>query len=218
MDSGEGLEERGRATACGRAPSGRYVEAPIGQSGPLAAWIIRAVRMRERETLRRRACPADGSGMSPRFLSLFLAALLPACGDAGAAAEGDQATSVFTAFQRALQTGDAAATGRLLTTESQPVLAEMPWGQVRSKLALVPLGVERHDYEFWIRVRDPNDGGAESVFVVAREQGRLLVDLVATAGHHVKWGRTNTQLQFDDRALTPPELEMIRARAEAAQR
>ena len=157
--------------------------------------------------------------MSPRSLVLLLgAALLPACADAGAAAESDQVLAVFSSFQQALQQGDAAAAGRLLAADSQPVLSELPWTSLRSRQGLVPLGVERHDFEYWVRVRDPGQGGAESVFVVAREQGRLVVDLIATAGHNRTLKPKTGPLQFDDRPLTDAEQEQIRARAAAALR
>jgi hypothetical protein len=154
--------------------------------------------------------------MSPRSLLLLGATFLPACADAGAAADAEQAIAVFSAFQHALQNADASAAGRLLAADSQPVLSEMSWASVRSRQPLVPLGVERHDFEYWIRVRDPNEHGAESVFVVAREQGRLVVDLVATAGHNRTLKPKTGPMHFDDRPLSPAEQEQLRARAAAA--
>jgi hypothetical protein len=156
--------------------------------------------------------------MSPRSLLLLGAAFLPGCADAGAAADADQVVAVFTAFQHALQQGDTSAAGRLLASDSQPVLAEMSWASVRARQALVPLSVERHDFEYWIHVRDPNEHGAESVFVVAREQGRLVVDLIATAGHNRTLKPKTGPTQFDDRPLTAEEQQQLRARAAAAMR
>jgi hypothetical protein len=155
--------------------------------------------------------------MSPRSVVLLGALFLPACADAGAA-EADQVLTVFTSFQQALHQGDAPAVGRLLAADSQPVLAELSWSSLRSKEPLVPLGVERHDFEYWVRVRDPGQGGAESVFVIAREEGRLVVDLIATAGHNRTLKQKTGPQQFDDRPLTDAEQEQLRARAAAALR
>jgi hypothetical protein len=38
--------------------------------------------------------------------------------------------------------------------------------------------------DYLIDVRDPNENDRRSTFVVTREDGRYVVDLVETAGHH----------------------------------
>src|SRR5438105_3676470 len=95
---------------------------------PAKSWLfLLARRQGSKQTRKDNSCSrpalrADVPGMSPRSLLLLGAAFLPACADAGAAAEADQAIAVFTAFQQALQQGDASAAGRLLAADSQPVL------------------------------------------------------------------------------------------------
>lgn len=142
------------------------------------------------------------------LLTIVLPLLAAAC--AGSADEA-AAQRTFVSFQSALQRGDRDACRDLLTRESQPVLAEMPWQRVQQERPLVVLGTERSAGEFLVRVQDPNAGGRCSEFVVVREYGRFVVDLVATAGRHAEVVEVaSAQEQFEPRALTPADLDRIR--------
>ncbi len=115
--------------------------------------------------------------------ALFAATSFTAC---SSDQEPARAAELFATFQSALQRGDREACRELLTAASVPALDELPWALIRERKPLAVLGAERGAGDFRIRVKDPNDGGHESQFIVVREYGRLVVDLVATAGLHTE--------------------------------
>jgi hypothetical protein len=88
------------------------------------------------------------------------------------------ACAAFAAFQDALQAGDRDAAAERVTTDSRPALAELPWSRLRREPGLVVQGAER--MPLGILVHTGTSG--QQPFVVVREHGRLVVDLVATAG------------------------------------
>ncbi len=116
------------------------------------------------------------------FVVAFLA-VIPGCADD---ADTAHAAATFVAFQDALQHRDTAGCRKLLTTESAAALDAMPWERIAGRLPLQVLGATNGKGEFRVQVADPNDGGRVAEFVVVREYGRLVVDLVATAGLHVE--------------------------------
>lgn len=124
------------------------------------------------------------------------------------------AAAAFARFQMALQAGDEPSCRELLTQESAPALAQMPWDAVRKKQPLLVLGASGEGAEFRVHVADPNQGGAESDFVVVREYGRLVVDLIATAGLHTETVETaeasGSRGELAPRPLTPADMERIR--------
>ncbi|MBX3462893.1 MAG: hypothetical protein KF830_06965 [Planctomycetes bacterium] len=134
--------------------------------------------------------------------------LAAACGgDASAAAAGQALAD----FQAALQRGDRQACRDLLTLESQVAVDHLPWHDLDRRQPLEVLGAERCAGEFVVHVRDPNDGGRPSTFVVVREHGRLVVDLVATAGRHAETIEAAGAVdQFEPRELTPADFDRIR--------
>lgn len=134
--------------------------------------------------------------------------LLTSCsGDADTTA----AARVFAEFQAAVQRGDAKACRPLLTEQSAQVLLAMPWGEVAKRKPLAVLGAERGEDGFRVRVQDPNEGGRASQFVVVRENGHLVVDLIATAGLHTEVVEAaGNHDQLEPRALTPADRERIR--------
>lgn len=141
-------------------------------------------------------------------LPLVLILLALACSRAD---DATAATTAFAAFQAALQRGDQDGTRALLTRESQAAVAELPWHELRQRQPLVVLGAERSHGEFLVRVQDPNEGGRCSEFVVVREYGQLVVDLVATAGRHTEVVEAaGTAEQFEPRELTPADFDRIR--------
>jgi len=152
---------------------------------------------------------ADAFDMHCRSpLAIALVCSLASC---GADADTVAAAGVFDTFQRAVQRGDAAACRPLLTEESAQVLLAMPWGEIQKKQPLHVLGAERFQEGFRVKVQDPNEGGRASQFVVVRENGRLVVDLVATAGLHAEVreaaGPRGTTVP---RELTPADRDRIR--------
>ncbi len=139
-------------------------------------------------------------------------ATLTACG-----AERDPALAAaiaFTQFQTALQRGDEAGCRHLLTQRSATALAELPWQQIRNRQPLTVLGASGEGAEFRVHVADPNDEGRQSDFVVVREYGRLVVDLVATAGLHAvavePREASAAREEFAPRELTPADIDRIR--------
>jgi len=139
----------------------------------------------------------------------------------GCANDGDHAEAVaaFARFQAALQRHDAEGCREVITTESAAALGEMPWDRIskRQPLEVLSATSEQGQFDVRLRVADPNEGGRVSEFVVVREWGRYVVDLVATAGLHTEVVEgTASREQFAPRALTPADIERIR-RYELAQ-
>jgi hypothetical protein len=123
-----------------------------------------------------------------------------------------RAAEVFAEFQDALQRGDASACRELLTRESRVAVDQMPWERVRGKRPLLVEGVERTSCDFRVHVTDPNDGDRPAEFVVVREYGKLVVDLVATAGMHTEFveAAAGSEHEFEPRELTPADMDRIR--------
>ena len=144
------------------------------------------------------------------ILVLLLAALAGCSRDDGP----QQAIRAFVAFQQALQEREAETCRQLLTVESQQVLAEMPWHAVATKQPLHVVGATREHSgknEFCVDVLDPNNGGASAQFVVVKEYGRMVVDLVASAGRSAQIVEASGSAeQFEPRQLTPADHERIR--------
>ena len=142
------------------------------------------------------------------LIAIVLPMLATAC---GRTADAEAAERTLAAFQAALQRGDQTACRDLLTRESQVAVADLPWHELARRQALIVLGTERSAGEYLVHVRDPNDGDRCSEFVVVREYGRLVVDLVATAGRHAEVVEAaGAPEQFVPRELTPADMDRIR--------
>lgn len=125
--------------------------------------------------------------------------------------EPQQARAVFAAFEQALRAGDEDACRELLTRDSAVALAEIPWGAMKQKQPLAVLGARRLGSEFRIDVRDPNAGGSAGEYIVVREHGRLVVDLVASAALTAEIRENPASADvLEPRPLTPEELDRIR--------
>lgn len=109
------------------------------------------------------------------------------------------AMATFDNFQDAVFARDASAARGLVTGESRQVIDAMPWTEVTSRDRLIP--VESTDQRgcYHIEVRDPNDDNALGYYVVVRERGKLVVDLVATAALATRPGPASTE---------PPQFEL----------
>jgi hypothetical protein len=146
---------------------------------------------------------------SMRRTSLAIGALTlwgAACSDDATPA----AHAAFDAFQAALFTRDAAAARALVTEASTPVVDEMPWDRLQQRQPLVvDAVVDRRGY-FHVDVLDPNAGGARGTYVVVRENGRMVVDLIATAELHATPTDRPAAPDLLPRELTPADFEEVR--------
>jgi len=149
--------------------------------------------------------------MTSRVFGVLLLAISASCAkDDGP----DQAIQTFTAFQEALQGQEVESCRDLLTVESQQVLAEMPWGTITQKQPLQVLSATREHAgrnKFAVDVVDPNNDGAAAQFIVVKEHGRMVVDLVASAGRNAQIVEASGSVeQFEPRKLTPADYDKIR--------
>jgi len=140
--------------------------------------------------------------------ALLLPLLAAACGEDRDLAP---ARAAFVAFEQALRAGDENACRALLTRDSAVALAEIPWAAVRAKQPLAVIGARRVGGEFRVDVRDPNAGGAAGEYVIVREYGRMVVDLIATAAltAEVRENPDSADV-LEPWPLTPAELDRIR--------
>ncbi|MFN8827683.1 MAG: hypothetical protein ACK501_22170 [Planctomycetota bacterium] len=141
--------------------------------------------------------------------------LLPACSDPAAPTRA--ATEVFASFQQALRTHDEDACRRLLTRESAAVIASLPFAEAAAQKPLRIDGTSPVGSAFHVQVTDPNHGDRRATFVVVREYGQLVVDLVASASANAEVvaldGAANADFHrehVEPRELTPADLERIR--------
>ena len=143
-----------------------------------------------------------------RWLPLGL--LLTACSPAP---EADAAAvAAFEHFQDALFHGDKAALAATLSKSSLPALDQIPLDASSGKQRLAVTGVRAFPPEYEIQIVDPNEAGHPGTFVVVREDGRFVVDLIATVGfHRVEDASAKRSWHIEPRALQPHE----RAQAEA---
>lgn len=138
-------------------------------------------------------------------------ALVAGCSHDDAAAD---AGATFAAFQKALLNQDREACRKLLTVESQAALDSLPWQEAAAKKPLKVLGASRQSryaQRFRVDVEDPNNDNAAAQFVVVREYGQLVVDLVASAGLTAQVVEASgSQEEFEQVPLTPKDQERIR--------
>ncbi|MFK7739702.1 MAG: hypothetical protein AB8H80_05210 [Planctomycetota bacterium] len=155
--------------------------------------------------------------MRTQALPALLAALsFSACSSEDRAPE--LACDAFSSFQRALLEGQRSMCRDLLTVESQQALENIPWQTVGQRKPLAVLGAERgggNAHTFYVDVVDPNEDDAPGRYVVVREHGKMVVDLVATAGLTAKFVQASeasaSREEFVPRELTPADFDRIRA-------
>lgn len=143
-------------------------------------------------------------------MAMLVPLLCTACGgDPEAAA----AVRTLHDFQAALRAHDESGCRALLTRESAAALAQVPWQQVAAQAPLQVLGAERQSLGYRVAVADPNHAGRRGEFVVVRENGRLVVDLVATAGLTATTSEAGASSDvIVPRELTPADFDRIRQR------
>jgi len=134
-------------------------------------------------------------------------ALAPAC---IADTEVQAAAAAFQSFQNALQQGDRERCRALLTQDSVAAVEQFPWESLRQRQQLAVVEATRAHGGFHLRVRDPNEGGRESTFVVAREFGSYRVDLLATIGLQRAPTAARGPAEYAPRALTAADHDRLR--------
>jgi hypothetical protein len=137
----------------------------------------------------------------------LLLTCLPACSEGTAADKA--AIMTFERFQAAMFARDAASLRALVTVESRDVIAQLPLDRLDGQQPLVAIGCEPQGTEQWITVRDPNQQDHRSTFVVVRENGRLVVDLLATAAHQAEYTPHQGPQQLEPRQLTAEERQRL---------
>lgn len=139
-------------------------------------------------------------------LGLFAAA----CGKP--AAEG-HALAAFGAFQSALFAGDLQALRASVTEESAPAVEGLPLAAIQQRQPLVATEALDLRGSWLIRATDPNQGNAQADYLVTKERGRFVVDLVATAQlHATERVATDGPRTFVPRELTAEDHDEIRRR------
>lgn len=164
--------------------------------------------MRALQSVPRRA---DATGMTTRVSMLLLLAIPAAC--TGADADADRAARAFASFQSALQTRDESGCRSLLTSESRQALADLPWDRLAGRQPLQVRGARRvaNGCEYLVDVTDPNEADQAGQFVVVREHGRFVVDLVASAGLTAQTiEASGSREEFTPTPLQPADFDRIR--------
>jgi len=145
--------------------------------------------------------------MRRALLPWLLLILATACrGDSAEQA----AAEAWRAFDAALRSGNAEAARATVTEASAPALAELPWARLRHGAPRAPLAVGRTPIDWRIAVADP-DSPRPAQFVVVRENGRHVVDLIATAGLYTEVRAVDASAShLQPRALTAADHDRIR--------
>lgn len=153
----------------------------------------------------------DVYNMASRTLILLISTGLASCSaDNGQ----EEAMRTFSSFQAALQASDRENCRQLLTVDSQEALTDMPWEAIAAKQPLEVVSAERphHDQPLYrVNVRDPNNGNSAGQFIVVREYGQMVVDLIASAGLTAKVVEVSgSRQQFEPKRLSPKDQERAR--------
>lgn len=150
---------------------------------------------------------------SIRPLAIGISALFcHGCGSEVSAAER-HALAAFESFQRALLAGDADQVRCLVTAESRLIVRELPWQRIRHQEPLVALSARDARGSYHVAVVDPNARGARGTYVVVREHGRYVVDLLASAAFAARAVGEHNEQVLEPRGLTPADHDRIRQHA-----
>jgi hypothetical protein len=138
------------------------------------------------------------------------ALLLASCGQPSKDA---QAMATFAAFQDALFAADKQALRNLVTEESAAAVDAMPFDSIRQQQRLVATEAQDLRGSWLVRAENPNQRATSGDYIVTRERGRFVVDLVATAQLHATSTGIAAPSGFTQRELTPADHDEIRRRA-----
>ncbi len=152
-------------------------------------------------------------GLSLAYMLLGTALLGTGCADERA--QVGPALTVFKRFQAALFSGDRDALRNLVTRESRQVVPELPLAAIADKQPLQVIGALRSGYRVHVEVSDPNEGDTSAWFVMAKERGKWVVDLVETAGFNHRSVESG-DYTLSPRQLSPTEIERIRSQGTRA--
>lgn len=120
------------------------------------------------------------------------------------------AAAAWRAFDTALRSGDPDLARATVTEASAAALADLPWNRLRAADPRLPLGVERTPIDWRVVVADP-ESPKPARFVVVRENGRHVIDLVATAGLYTEVRAVDASSDLlQPRSLTPADHDRIR--------
>ncbi len=143
-------------------------------------------------------------------IAIGFVALLPSCGKP---ATSGHALAAFEAFQCALFAADTTALRAAVTEESAPAVVDLPFDTIRAQQQLEIVDVIDLRGRWLIRATDPNRDGAPADYLVTRERGRFVVDLIATAQlHATETAGQNGPRTFTPRELTPADHDELRRR------
>ena len=114
---------------------------------------------------------------------LCLSTMLASCSEDPAFAA---AKSSLAEFQRGLQQGDRALLRKSVTSRSREYVSKLP--RRASKVPLKVLAQKRENSRIYLDVVDesPDAPVQQGCFVIAKENGSWLVDLIATAGQSAR--------------------------------
>lgn len=137
------------------------------------------------------------------------ALLVQGCGQRSRDAE---AMATFAAFQDALFAADKVALRNLVTEESAVAVDAMPFESIRQQQRLVATEAQDLRGSWLVRAENPNERATSGNYIVTRERGRFVVDLVATAQLHATATGIASPSGFATRELTPADHDEIRRR------
>ena len=88
----------------------------------------------------------------------------------------------------------------------------MPWDRVAGQQPVEPIGCTQRHGRFEIEVRDPNQDGKVSKYVVLREDSRYRVDLIeSTRYNHREVALPGPAMRYVPAPLTAEQIEQARA-------
>ena len=157
----------------------------------------------------------DICNMIARSILLLILTVVAGCSKDNGTDEGaKEAIRAFASFQAALQANEREICRDLLTIDSQEALQDLPWEAIASQQPLKVVSAERpHDDQplYLVNIRDPNNGNSKGQFIVVREYGRMVVDLIASAGLTAEIvDATGSKQQFEPKRLSPRDRERAR--------
>jgi hypothetical protein len=112
----------------------------------------------------------------------------------------------------ALFAGDRNTIRKLLTSKSKQFTDAVLSRPLDGRQPLEVVGTSKVRNQLRVHVKDPNEHDQRTFFVLVKEDGRVLVDLVATTAYNSEHHRLPGPREIvRQKRLTPREIERIRA-------